>query len=139
MPTWAEGNHQGQYGTSWYAVMHDDGALAAPWSVAHAATVLITFQHRLTQAGEVLIILPAQGVARGAHSESEDLIPPAAAVQQSLHSCLHGHSRLQIYEAFARPMLLPEHFGSHHVFKPESNISFDPCDLPLLRARRVEG
>ena len=65
-------------------MMHDDGTLAAPWSIAHTATVLITFQHRFTQPAEALVILPAQCVAGGAHAHREDLIPSAAAVQHSL-------------------------------------------------------
>lgn len=40
--TRAEREHEVQYGPSGYAMMHDDGTLVAPWSVAHAAAVLIT-------------------------------------------------------------------------------------------------
>jgi len=60
MASWTQRQHEAKNRLSGHPMMHNDRALIPARSVTDAAAVAISLQDRLTQAAEVLFILPLQ-------------------------------------------------------------------------------
>ena len=84
-----ERDHQVKDRLARYPMVNDYGALVPPGSVAHAATVPVTLQNLLPQAGEVFIILPFERVAGCTEAQGENLIVPAGATDRPLNEPRH--------------------------------------------------
>jgi hypothetical protein len=89
MATGTKRKHQAHARLSRYAVMHDDGALIPARSVTDPATIAISLQNGLTQAAEILLILPFQRVAGRTQAQSKDLCVSAWAVHHPLNETCH--------------------------------------------------
>ncbi len=60
-------------------------------AAGNAASVSIPRENFLAMTAEVLFVLPPQGVAGGAKTESEDLIPAARTTDRALEQTSHSH------------------------------------------------
>ena len=89
--TWTECDHQVQEGSSGLAMVDSDRPLIPARSSAHPAAVAIALQNHFSQAAEVFFILPAKGIAGGAHPIREDPLSSTPAVHEAL--CPFFHAR----------------------------------------------
>ena len=85
----AQRKHQVQDRFARYPVVDDDGAFVATGGVTDAATVAVTLQNRFTQATEILLILPFQGVAGRAQSHCKNFGFTAWTVHHPLNEPCH--------------------------------------------------
>jgi hypothetical protein len=88
MTSWTKRNHQVEQGLSGDAMMDNDRALPPPGSATDTAAMTVAFQNLLSQAAEIFVVLPFQGITGGTKAERKDLLVSAAAMQRPLHSAL---------------------------------------------------
>jgi hypothetical protein len=85
-------DHKMEHGSSWYAVMNNDGTFASPRSSANTAAVAVSLEDLLAQTAKIFFVLAFQGVTGRAKSERKDLLASAPAMQRPLYSRFRGIS-----------------------------------------------
>ena len=92
--------------------MNNDGTLIPSRGVTHPAPLAVPLQNGLSQAAEVLIILPFQRVTGRAQTKSKDLPIPARAMQRALNWTLHSYAPDEDRPLFAAPGFLEREAAS---------------------------
>jgi hypothetical protein len=89
MATGTKRKHKAHDRLARYPVMNDDRSLVSARSVTDPAAIAVSLQNGLTQAAEILLILPFQRVAGCTQAQSQDLCVSAWAVHHPLNETCH--------------------------------------------------